>query len=164
MASWLGVPPTIIPTQITIAGTGATVDIVPRIFVNANPPTVGGTALSNTDSVSTTVYTSSSIEAGTYQVVVGFEIENDGTAVAWSTGEQMLFSIGGTGVSTRPLVSIQPAYVNITQNANDPIYFTLSGLVVLTAASTLTCNVIRYGTPSSNKQGSVYLMTVQKIA
>lgn len=164
MASWLGVPPTIIPTQITIAGTGVTVDIVPRIFKNVNPPISGsGTALSNTDSVSTTVYTSSSIEAGTYQVVVGFEIENDGTAVAWSTGEQMLFTIGGTGVSVRPLVSIQPAYFNITQNANDPIYVTLSGLVT-TTAGTLTCNVIRYGTPSTNKTGDIYLFTAQKIA
>jgi len=163
MASWLGVPPTIIPTQITIAGTGATVDIVPRIFRNVSPIGSTGTALNNGDNTTTTIFTSPTVEAGTYQVVVGYEIENDGTVVAWSSAETMTLVIGGTGVSVYPLLSMQPAYVNNFSAANDVIYMTLSGLVI-TTGGTLLCQIIRNGTPSTNKQGSVYLMTVQKIA
>lgn len=163
--SWLGIVPTFIPSQTQLNGTGALVDIVPRIFTNQNPPIGGaGTALSNSDSVSTTIYTSPSVEAGTYQVSVSYEIDNDGTVVAWNTAEQMLLSIGGTGVTVRPLLNFQPAYVNQTTAANDPIYITLTGLVVTTAAGTLTCNVTRYGTISTNKQGVVYCFTAQKIA
>ena len=165
MASWLGVPPTIIPTQITIAGTGAIVDIVPRIFRNVSPISAGATtALSNTDNATTTVFTSPTVEAGTYQVVVGYEIENDGTVVAWSNAETMTLVIGGTNVSVYPLLSMQPAYVNNFSAASDVIYATLTGLITVTASTTLTCGIIRNGTPTTNKQGTVYLMTVQKIA
>lgn len=163
MASWLGVPPTIIPTQITIAGTGATVDIVPRIFRNVSPIGVGGTALNNGDNITTTIFTSPTVEAGTYQVVVGYEIENDGTVVAWSSAETMTLVIGGTGVSVYPLLSMQPAYVNNFSLANDVIYMTLSGLVI-TTGGTLLSQIIRNGVPTTNKQASCYLFTAQKIA
>jgi hypothetical protein len=161
--NWLGVTPAFIPSQTQLNGTGALVDIVPRIFKNLNAPTGEGVALSNTDGASTTVYTSPSVEAGTYQVSVSFEIENDGTVVGWSNAEQMLLSISSTGITTRPLLSLQPAYFNQFNAANDPIYITLTGLVT-TTGGTLLCNVIRYGVPSTNKQGSVYCFTAQKIA
>jgi hypothetical protein len=166
MASWLGVPPTssLTSSSVVINSTNTTVDIVPRIFKNDNPPIGGaGVALSNTDSVSTTIFTSPSVEAGTYQVSVSYEIDNDGTVVVWNITEQVLLSIGGTGVSVRPLLNFQPAYVNQTAAANDPIYITLTGIVI-TTAGTLTCNIIRYGTLSTNKQGVVYCFTAQKIA
>lgn len=167
--NWLGTVPTFIQNQVTVTvsgGTTTTVDIVPRIFRNVSPISAGATtALSNGDNVSTTIFTSPAIEAGTYQVVVGYEIENDGTVVAWSSSETMTLVLGGSGVSIYPLVSLQPAYSNNFAAANDVIYATLSGLLVTTAASTtLTCSIIRNGTPSTNKQASVYLMTVQKIA
>jgi hypothetical protein len=165
--SWLGVPssiPSSIPSQITIAGTNTTVDIVPRIFRNVSPIGAGGTALSNGDNTATTIFTSPTVEAGTYQVVVGYEIENDGTVVAWSSAETMTLYIGGTNVSIYPLLSLQPAYVNNFSAANDVIYMTLTGLVTVTASSTLTCQIIRNGVPTTNKQGSVYLFTAQKIA
>lgn len=161
--SWLGVATTL-PSQITIASSGATVDIVPRIFVNILPPVAGAAvALSNTENTITTVFTSPTVEAGTYQVVVGFEIDNDGTVVLWNIAEQVLLNISGTGISSRPLLNFQPAYVNQTAVSNDPIYITMTGLVT-TTGGTLTCNVQRTGTLSTNKQGTVYSMTVQKIA
>ena len=161
--SWFGVATTNLPSQVTISGT--TVDVVPRIFRNVLPISGGATtALSNTDNATTTVFTSPTVEAGTYQVVVGFEIENDGTVVAWSNAETMTLAIGGTGVTVYPLFSLQPSYVNNFSTANDVIYYTLTGLVTTTASTTLTANVIRNGTPSTNKQGTVYLFTCQKIA
>jgi hypothetical protein len=166
--SWLGVATTILPSQITIASTGATVDLVPRIFINESPPIAGAAvALSNTENTSTTIFTSPSVEAGTYQVSVSYEIDNDGTAVAWNTAEQVILFIGGTGgtgLTVRPLLNFQPAYVNQTAAANDPIYITQTGLVTTTSATTLTCNVQRTGTLSTNKQATVYSMTAQKIA
>jgi len=162
--SWLGVATTSLPSQITIASTGATVDIVPRIFRNVSPIGITGTALSNGDNVTTTIFTSPTVEAGTYQVVVGFEIENDGTVVAWSNAETMTLAIGGANVSIYPLFSLQPSYVNNFSVANDVIYYTLTGLVTTTASTTLLCQIIRNGVPSTNKQGSVYLFTAQKIA
>ena len=155
---------TTVSSQVIIASTGATVDLVPRIFRNVSPISAGSTtALSNADNASTTVFTSPTVEAGTYQVVVGYEIENDGTVVAWSSAETMTLVIGGTSVSVYPLLSMQPAYVNNFSLANDVIYATLTGLVTVTASTTLTCGIIRNGTPSSNKQGTVYLMTAQKV-
>ena len=163
--NWLGVTPAFIPSQTQLNGTGALVDIVPRIFRNVLPISGGATtALSNTDNATTTVFTSPTVEAGTYQVVVGFEIENDGTVVAWSNAETMTLSIGGTGVTVYPLFSLQPSYVNNFSTANDVIYYTLTGLVTTTASTTLLANVIRNGVPSTNKQGTVYLFTAQKIA
>jgi hypothetical protein len=153
-----------IRSPTVINGTGATVDLVPRIFRNISPISGGTTtALSNGDNVTTTIFTSSIVEAGVYQVLVGYEIENDGTVVAWSSAETMTAVIGGTNVSIYPLLSLQPAYVNNFSAANDPIYITLTGLVTVTAASTLLCQIIRNGTPSTNKQGNVYLFTAQKV-
>jgi len=152
-----------LPSQVIISGT--TVDVVPRIFRNESPPIAGAAvALSNTENTATTIFTSSSVEAGTYQVSVSYEIDNDGTATAWNTAEQVLLSIGGAGVTVRPLLNFQPAYVNQTSAANDPIYITMTGLVTTTSAGTLTCNTQRTGTLSTNKQATVYSMTVQKIA
>lgn len=162
--SWFGTGTTTVSSQVIISGTGATVDLVPRIFRNVGPIGSTGTALSNGDNVTTTIFTSPTVEAGTYQVVVGYEIENDGTVVAWSSSETMSLVIGGTNVSIYPLLSMQPAYVNNFSAANDVIYMTLTGLVTVTASSTLLCQIIRNGTPSTNKQGSVYLFTAQKIA
>lgn len=163
--NWLGDIPALIPSQTQLNGSGAFVDIVPRIFTNQSPPIGGaGVALSNTEGTATTIYTSPSVEAGTYQVSVSYEIDNDGTVVVWNTAEQVLLSIGGSGVTVRPLLNFQPAYVNQTTAANDVIYITMTGLVVTTAAGTLTCNVQRYGTLSTNKQAVVYCFTAQKIA
>lgn len=163
--NWLGDIPAVIPSQTQLNGSGAFVDIVPRIFRNVLPISGGATtALSNTDNATTTVFTSPTVEAGTYQVVVGFEIENDGTVVAWSNSETMTLAIGGTGVTVYPLFSLQPSYVNNFSTANDVIYYTLTGLVTTTASTTLLANVIRNGVPSTNKQGTVYLFTAQKIA
>ena len=160
--SWLGVATTNLPSQVTISGVA--VDVVPRIFRNELPPIVGAAvALSNTENTVTTVFTSPSVEAGTYQVSVSYELDNDGTVVVWNTAEQVLLNISGTGVTARPLLNFQPAYVNQTAAANDPIYTTLTGLVI-TTAGTLTCNITRYGTLSTNKQGVVYCFTAQKIA
>lgn len=155
---------TTVSSQVIIASTGATVDLVPRIFRNVSPIGSTGTALNNGDNTATTIFTSPTVEAGTYQVVVGYEIENDGTVVAWSSAETMTLYIGGTNVSIYPLLSMQPAYVNNFSLANDVIYMTLTGLVTITAAGTLLCQIIRNGTPSTNKQGSVYLFTAQKVA
>jgi hypothetical protein len=161
--SWFGVANTNLPSQVVISGT--TVDVVPRIFRNVSPISAGATtALSNGDGVITTVYTSPSVEVGVYQVTVSFEIENDGTVVAWSNAETMTLYIGGTGVTIYPLYSLQPAYVNNFSAANDVIYGTITGLVTTIVAGPLTANVIRNGTPSTNKQGTVYLFTAQKIA
>jgi hypothetical protein len=163
--NWLGETPALIPSQIQLDGSGAFVDIVPRIFVNESPPIAGAAvALSNTENTATTIFTSPSVEAGTYQVSVSYEIDNDGTVVLWNTAEQVLLSIGGAGVTVRPLLNFQPAYVNQTSASNDPIYITMTGLVITTAAGTLTCNIQRTGTLSTNKQGAVYSFTVQKIA
>jgi hypothetical protein len=167
MASWLGITSssTLTSSTILISSTNTTVDIVPRIFRNVSPISAGSTtALSNIDNASTTVFTSPTVEAGTYQVVVGFEIENDGTVVPWASSETMTLSIGGTGVTVYPLFSLQPSYVNNFSTANDVIYYTLTGLVTTTASTTLTANIIRNGVPSTNKQGTVYLFTAQKIA
>jgi hypothetical protein len=150
-----------LPSQVIISG--VTVDVVPRIFVNVLPPVTEAVALSNTENTITTVFTSPSVEAGTYQVVVGYEIDNDGTVVLWNTAEQVLLNVSGTAVTTRPLLNFQPAYVNQTAITTDPIYITLTGLVT-TTGGTLTCNIQRTGTLSTNKQGTVYCMTVQKIA
>lgn len=159
----LGLANTNLPSQVTVSGT--TVDLVPRIFKNVGPISGGATtALSNGDGSITTVYTSPSVEVGVYQVTVGYEIENDGTVVAWSNGETMTLYISGTGVTVYPLLSLQPAYVNNFVAANDVIYGTITGLVTTIIAGPLTANVIRNGTPSTNKQGTVYLFTAQKIA
>ena len=165
MASWLGITSSSLPSStIVISSTNTTVDIVPRIFRNVLPISGGATtALSNTDNATTTVFTSPTVEAGVYQVVVGFEIENDGTVVPWSSSETMTLAIGGTGVTVYPLFSLQPSYVNNFSTANDVIYYTLTGLVT-TTAGTLLANVIRNGVPSTNKQGTVYLFTAQKVA
>jgi len=114
MASWVGIPSSSLPSSsIVISSTNTTVDIVPRIFRNVSPISGGATtALSNGNGSITTVYTSPSVEVGVYQVVVGFEIENDGTVVPWSTAETMTLYIGGTGATVYPLSSLQPAYVN----------------------------------------------------
>jgi len=166
MASWVGIPSSSLPSSsIVISSTNTTVDIVPRVFRNVLPISGGATtALSNGDNSVTTVFTTPSVEVGTYQVVVGYEIENDGTVVAWSTAETMTLYIGGTGVTIYPLSSLQPAYVNNFVAANDVIYATITGLVTTIVAGPLTANVIRNGTPSTNKQGTVYLFTAQKIA
>lgn len=161
--SWFGTGTTTVSSQVIISGTGATVDLVPRIFRNVSPIGVGGTALNNGDNTTTTIFTSPTVEAGTYQVVVGYEIENDGTVVPWSSAETMTLVIGGTGVSVYPLLNMQPAYVNNFSLANDVIYMTLTGLVI-TTGGTLLSQIIRYGTPTTNKQGSCYLFTAQKIA
>jgi hypothetical protein len=163
--NWLGDIPAVIPSQTQLNGSGAFVDIVPRIFVNVSPISSGPTtALSNTDGVITTVFTSPTVEVGVYQVTVGYEIENDGTVVAWSNGETMTLYIGGTGITVYPLSSLQPSYVNNFSTASDVIYATITGLVTTTVSTTLTANVIRNGTLSTNKQGTVYLFTAQKIA
>lgn len=166
MASWVGIPSSSLPSSsIVISSTNTTVDIVPRIFRNVLPISGGATtALSNGDGSITTVYTSPTVEVGVYQVVVGYEIENDGTAVAWSNGETMTLYISGTGVTVYPLSSLQPAYVNNFVAANDVIYATITGLITTIVAGPLTANIIRNGTPSTNKQGTVYLFTAQKIA
>jgi len=163
--NWLGVTPAFIPSQTQLNGTGAYVDVVPRIFRNVSPISAGATtALNNADNSVTTVFTTPSVEVGTYQVTVGYEIENDGTAVAWANAETMTLYVGGTGVTIYPLYSLQPAYVNNFVAANDVIYGTVTGLVTTIVAGPLTANVIRNGTPSTNKQGTVYLFTAQKIA
>ena len=162
--NWLGVIANNVFTSNTVTINGTTVDIVPRIFTNLLTPVVGGVALSNTENTITTIFTSPSVEAGTYQVSVAYEIDNDGTVVVWNTAEQVLLNISGTGITTRPLLNFQPAYVNQTALTSDPIYITMTGLVTTTTGGPLTCNIQRTGTLSTNKQGSVYSMTVQKIA
>ena len=166
MASWVGIPSSSLPSSsIVISSTNTTVDIVPRIFRNVSPISGGATtALSNGDGSITTVYTSPSVEVGVYQVVVGFEIENDGTVVPWSTAETMTLYIGGTGATVYPLSSLQPAYVNNFVAANDVIYATITGLITTIVAGSLTANIIRNGTPTTNKQANVYLFTAQKVA
>lgn len=166
MASWVGIPSSSLPSStIVISSTNTTVDIVPRIFRNVLPISGGATtALSNADGGITTVYSSPSVEAGVYQVVVGFEIENDGTAIPWSNAETMTLYVAGTGATVYPLSSLQPAYVNNFVAANDVIYATITGLITTIIAGSLTANIIRNGTPSTNKQGTVYLFTAQKIA
>jgi len=167
MASWVGIPSSssLTSSTVVINSTNTTVDIIPRIFRNVLPISGGATtALSNEDGSITTVFTTPTVEVGVYQVTVGFEIENDNTVVAWSNSESMTLYIAGSGSSVYPLLSLQPAYVNNFVAGNDVIYQTITGLVTQITAGPLNANIIRNGTPTTNKQAQVYLFTAQKVA
>jgi hypothetical protein len=70
----------------------------------------------------------------------------------------------GGGVGKRPSLTLQPAYFSQFPATNQPIDITVTGLIETTIAGQITCNVSRFGTPSTNKYGGIYSLTYQKIA
>ena len=154
-----------IPSQTQLNGTGPIVDLVPQILRNVNSPS--GVALSNVSVSTTTVFTSPSFvgSAGTYLVSANFSLGIEG-GVSWTSSEAIVLTVSmtGGGVQNRPAVTLQPAYFSQFPAVNQPINITVTGLIETTISGNITCNVSRFGTPSTNKTGDIFSLTVQKIA
>jgi len=153
-----------IPNPTQLNGAGALVDLVPQIIRNGI--TANSVLLDDTPSSSTTVYTSPSSvsSAGTYLVSANFLVDIAGTS--WTNAEAILLSISmtGGGVSTTPFITLQPSYFSQFPATNQPVAATVTGLLTTTIAGQIICRVSRFGTPSANKYGGIFSLTVQKIA
>jgi len=153
-----------IPNPTQLNGSGPTVDLIPQIIRNGI--TANSVLLDDTPSSSTTVYTSPSAvsSAGTYLVSANFLVDIAGTS--WTNAEAIVLSISmtGGGVETTPFVTLQPAYFSQFPATNQPVEANVTGLLRTTIAGQIICRVSRFGTPSANKYGGIFSLTVQKIA
>jgi hypothetical protein len=142
-----------IPSPTQLNGTGPLVDLVPTVYDITNSP------ISLNDTGTTTLWTSPTLAIGVYQVNAAAQFYVGGIP-SWQTNESFTLYIG-TPFYNSAIISCQPFY---QADNGSFVYVTMSGLIKLTSAQTVSLIINRSATGSANKLGDVTSLTLQKIA
>jgi len=143
-----------IPSPTQLNGTGALVDLVPTVYDITNSP------ISLNDTGTTTLWTSpTTLAIGVYSVNVTAQFYVGGIP-SWQSSESFTLYIG-TPFYNSAIISCQPFY---QADNGSFVYVTMTGLIKLTSAQTVSLIINRSATGSANKLGDVTSLTLQKIA
>lgn len=150
-----------IPSPTQLNGTGALVDLVPRII------TKGTSAVSlPVSNATTTIYTfPAALAAGTYLITYNLQLLRDAGGANWNTNEYAyteVYTSSGFPADYSAIATFQPYYqTNLAPDGD--VFFPVSGFIQLTSTQTPIISVTRNGTQSANKSAAVFFVSCQKV-